>query len=550
MNLVLKQTVFTSVLVLGGLTSICHAQTPALDGFNPEFVLSSSVAWVYSAFQQHDQKIVVGGEFAGVVGASTGGLARFNPDGSPDAGFDPKVLNDVYAVAIQTDARILIAGDFKKINGNWRTNIARLDFNGVLEPSYNPGSVGFVQDVIYSLALQPDAKVLVAGPLSILGGQTRLGIGRLNSSGALDANFNPSVMFPFSMTLQTDGGILVGGAFKSISGYPRASIGRLDTLGAVDLNFDPGQTNTPNLIGAITEQADGRILVGGRFNTFAGAPRTNIARVYSDGSIDPFFHPEVVGAIRSMAIQADGKILIAGTIHSVDGQLRNGLARLNPDGSLDDAFNPASINTDAGVNSVSIQTDGKILIGGTFTRVGAEPRTNIARLNATGPATQSLDFANNVITWLRGGTSPEVWRTTFEHTADSLTWTNLGAGSRIPGGWALTNLSLTIGVIRARGFVAGGQYNGSCWFVESLLRLGPQTAPIILTTDGKLGVITNQFGFTVTGESNLTLVMEGSTNLLDWLPLQTNTLTSGSSFFSDPDWSRSAQRFYRARLWP
>jgi len=64
-----------------------------------------------------------------------------------------------------------------------------------------------------------------------------------------------------------------------------------------------------------------------------------------------------------------------------------------------------------------------------------------------------------------------------------------------------------------------------------------------------LGVQTNQFRFTITGSSNLTIVVEACTNLVNavWSPVGTNTLTGGSSPFSDPQWTNYPSRFYRFR---
>ena len=64
------------------------------------------------------------------------------------------------------------------------------------------------------------------------------------------------------------------------------------------------------------------------------------------------------------------------------------------------------------------------------------------------------------------------------------------------------------------------------------------------------GVRTNQFGCSVTGTSNLVVVIETCTNLLNpaWSPFQTDTLASGPFYFSDPQWARYASRFYRVRM--
>jgi hypothetical protein len=67
--------------------------------------------------------------------------------------------------------------------------------------------------------------------------------------------------------------------------------------------------------------------------------------------------------------------------------------------------------------------------------------------------------------------------------------------------------------------------------------------------DANFGVRSNAFGFNIIGPSNLVIVVEASTNFANpvWQPLQTNTLTGGSSYFSDPKWTNYPGRFYRLR---
>ncbi len=64
-----------------------------------------------------------------------------------------------------------------------------------------------------------------------------------------------------------------------------------------------------------------------------------------------------------------------------------------------------------------------------------------------------------------------------------------------------------------------------------------------------VGVRTNRFGFTITGSSGQVIVVEACTNLASpaWFPVRTNTLTGGSSYFSDPEWTNYRGRFYRLR---
>jgi hypothetical protein len=71
----------------------------------------------------------------------------------------------------------------------------------------------------------------------------------------------------------------------------------------------------------------------------------------------------------------------------------------------------------------------------------------------------------------------------------------------------------------------------------------------VQTSDASFGVRTNQFGFTINWASGMTVVVEASTSLANptWYPLDTNTLTSGTAYFSDPQWKNYPSRFYRLR---
>jgi hypothetical protein len=73
--------------------------------------------------------------------------------------------------------------------------------------------------------------------------------------------------------------------------------------------------------------------------------------------------------------------------------------------------------------------------------------------------------------------------------------------------------------------------------------------PQMQTSGTSFCVRTNQFGFSITGSSNLVIVVEACTSLANplWSPVQTITLTGGSAYFSDPQWTNYPARFYRLR---
>jgi uncharacterized delta-60 repeat protein len=456
----------------GSVTSAAASLTVNLalpDSFNP-----GGAFFVRSLAEQADGKILVGGGFNTLGGQSRTGVGRLNADGTLDTSFNPGVGETfpyVASVAVQADGKIVVGGQFTTLDGQGRYYIGRLNADGTLDPGFDPGASYFV----VALAVQADGKIVVGGQFTTLGGQSRDGIGRLNADGTLDTSFNPGTgeNFPFvgPLVVQADGKILVGGFFGELGGQSRDHIGRLNADGTLDASFNPGA----NLfVYSLALQADGKILVGGEFTILGGQSRNYIGRLNADGTLDTGFNPGASYLVNSLAVQADGKILVGGEFSTLGGQSRTNIGRLNADGTLDTSFNPGAGGVSyPSVTSLAVQADGKILVGGQFCRLGGQSRTNIGRLNNTGPATQSLTFDGSTLTWMRGGTSPEVWRTTFEYSPDGGTvWTNLGAGLRISGGWQLTGVALpTYSTFRARGYAVGGNENGSGWFVETIIGL-------------------------------------------------------------------------------
>jgi BspA type Leucine rich repeat region (6 copies) len=90
---------------------------------------------------------------------------------------------------------------------------------------------------------------------------------------------------------------------------------------------------------------------------------------------------------------------------------------------------------------------------------------------------------------------------------------------------------------------------GTAWGATYGCRPTALWNPQVQTGGTSFGVRTNRFGFTITGTSNLVIVVEACTNLANpsWFPVATNTLTGGSSYFSDPQWTNYPARFCRLR---
>jgi uncharacterized delta-60 repeat protein len=364
--------------------------TGLADSFNP-----NANGLVNSFAVQTDGKILVGGQFNGsnsIGGQARNGMARLDAVTGLADSFDPNAggnpVGDINSIAIQADGKILAGGHFTSIGGQPRNNIARLDATTGLADSFAPNPNHFV----FSIAVQADGKILAGGLFTSIGGQTRNRMARLDPTTGQAESFNPNASDGvLSIAVQADGKVVAGGAFTSIGGQMRNHIARLETDGRLDRTLDslsPSHASNSTYVIISAVQPDGKILIGGSFDTILGVARNNIARLNPDATLDTAFDPNADSFIHSIAVQADGKILVAGSFTSVGGWTRNRVARLHSDGTLDTAFDPSADNQ---VNAVAVQADGKILVGGFFTSIGGQARNRIARIDAMTGLADSFD---------------------------------------------------------------------------------------------------------------------------------------------------------------
>jgi uncharacterized delta-60 repeat protein len=477
---------------------------------------------------QLDGKALIGGSFTTYNGTSRNRIARINNDGSLDTSFNPGSGTDwtVSSLALLSDGKVLIGGLFDTYNGNPQIGIARLNSNGNLDISFNLGTGA--NDSVPCVAFQPDGKAIIGGYFSSYNGTARSGIARVNGDGSLDTSFNPSsgANDPvFSVALQADGKVLIGGRFTSFNGTARNRIARLNSNGSLDTSFNPG-SGANNEVYTVTMQADGKMIIGGLFSSFNGTPHNGIARLNSNGSLDTSFNSGVGGSnpyIFSVTMQADGKPIIGGSFTTYSGAGRNYIARLNSNGSLDTSFNPGS-GANNWVHSVTLQADGKALIGGRFTSYNGTARNGIARLE-NGTTSQTLSAVSPArVEWLRGGSAPEVEQAAFEFSPDGLNWTPLGAGMRISGGWERSGLSLPgSGQLRARARAAGGAYCSSSSLIEQTVMFSFAIPEIAVSGNGQ-GIVNGD-----TTPSTADYTDFGSVNVTGGSVARTFTITNSGT---------------------
>ena len=270
-----------------------------------------------------------------------------------------------------------------------------------VDPGFNPGA----NQVVWSMALQPDGKILVGGSFTGLGAATgtttRNHIGRLNADGSVDSELQSG-----HERHRPRGG---GAAGWEDPGRRQLHVGR--RRDRPDDAPQPHRAAQRRRLGRHQLQsgreqhrlrpgrAAGREDPGRRQLHDAGRRRhrhddaqPRSARLNADGSLDSF-NPGAskvggVPIVYTMALQPDGKIVVGGYFNGLGGgtgtTLRNYIGRLNADGTLDTGFNPGATFI---VNALALQADGKILVGGDFIGLGGGDGSGRSRAATSGGST-------------------------------------------------------------------------------------------------------------------------------------------------------------------
>lgn len=343
---------------------------------------------------QADGKIFVGGWFTAVDGDQIARLVRLHPDGRIDSTFTaPSFNGTVYSVVPLADGKTIVTGNFsflRRVGFPFlpTAGVVRLKANGSIDTTFfaNATSNGSYGNVFRALPLA-SGKLLIGGHFTSVNGVARNKLARLNADGSTDATFSVGSMatpeYVWAMAERPDGRIVVGGHFQGIGGGAGSNLAQLHVNGSRDMSFlgTAGFANgMPASVSSVLIQADGRVVVTGRFDRIRGEPRSNVARLNANGT-SPVAYPSYAppnAQVHWAALQPDGKVVIGGDFTKIGALPWSKLARIDVNGNVDGSFEPPVVN--GNVWSVAVQADGKVIAGGNFVMVGDVARTHLARI--------------------------------------------------------------------------------------------------------------------------------------------------------------------------
>lgn len=337
-----------------------------------------------------DYRVRVNGDYAVEVQSASASVSQRTPPPAPTV---PSVTASAACepIAITLSATVVQEGEFRWYNNQNLSFPEKSETEGVfITPVLNGTSAYHVS---FFDGFCESEKTIVTAAVDY------------NGPGSLDAAFDPPANGPGNISLfdhmvvQDDGKILL--ATYEINGVDYELIRLMP-----DGSMDPGFTALPNdlVTGNASPLAllpDGKIVVGGSFTNIDGNNVGRIARFNADGSIDLTFSTGsgFNGAVTEIEVQTDGKILLAGSFSSFNGTSVTPLVRLNNDGTIDATFTPGT-GPNADVRVIKVQSDGKIIIGGAFTSFDGTAVARLARLNTDGTLDATLTASAGLVPYV------------------------------------------------------------------------------------------------------------------------------------------------------
>jgi uncharacterized delta-60 repeat protein len=174
------------------------------------------------------------------------------------------------------------------------------------------------------------------------------------------------------------------------------SSGSLDSSFNIGTGFDLG-------LYTVSIDSNEKIVAGGIFTTYSGSTQNRLVRLNSNGSKDTSFN---IGTgfnnnVFTTTIDSNGKILVGGEFTTYSGSTQNRLVRLNSDGTKDTSFN---IGTGFNNNiwALAVDSNGKILVGGNFTSYSGSAQNYLIRLNSDGTKDTSFDIGTGFVGFTGG----------------------------------------------------------------------------------------------------------------------------------------------------
>ena len=435
---------------------------------------------------------------------------------------------DDSVTALAFDGTNLFAGGYFTTAGGGAANYVAM-WNGTSWTNLGSGLDGPV-----SALVSFGGKLYAGGTFTMAGGVAASRVAMWN--GTNWTGLGSGMFGSYVTALAHDGtNLYAGGEFTKAGGVAANRVARWN--GTSWTNLGSGMNGA---VFALNHDGS-KLYAGGDFTTADGVGANYVARW--NGTIWTGLSSGMNGTVRALThngtnLYAGGNFTVAG------GTAANYVAHWN---------GTAWTNLDSGVNSWvrALTHDGtNLYAGGYFSIAGGTAAIDVAVWKPSLIVHDSVTPDSGALT---GGYQVVISGVNLGNGSDVTSVTICGIGATIQSQSA-TQIIVTAGAAVSAGL--GDVHVFSSSFGETVksnaftyIAAIPPWNPQI-QSGGNFGIWSNQFGFTITGDSNLVVIVEACTNLTlsVWSPVETQMLTEGVSYFYDPNWTNYPSRFYRLSM--
>jgi hypothetical protein len=318
-------------------------------------------------------------------------------------------------------SRIFIGGDFSRYNNAACPSVICLNAAGIRDNTFNPSISGAINTIAFN-GSQFGNVVLVGGTSILAQYYAATGIQDPNF-GDFSCVFGASQSKVIGIVVQGINRIVIAGRLYVVNNGSApnryCTVGVLNAAGSTALTLYsglPGEFNSSYIASSVEATAlavKGDTILIARRATITGGPPTMVGQnnyVYrlGPGTISGSYNTGS-GVVKTLAFHSGGKMLLGGEFTPSGSSAPIYLARLNANSASNATYTLDNTFTSTGppnnrVNTLAVQTDAKVMIGGKFTKYGSTPRDRVARLTSAGV----IDATNTVVpgvtfTWRKNG---------------------------------------------------------------------------------------------------------------------------------------------------
>ena len=378
--------------------------TTFLNGVGTGFTVGTPYSFV---FDSAGKPYVVGNftTYNGVLAQNR--IIKLNTDGTKDTTFNfgTGFNSNTNGIVIDSSGKIYVGGIFSAYNGISQSFIFSLNSDGTQNTSLDVQGTGLYKGfnaAALGLLLSSTNKLYAIGGFTTYQAYD-MGVIALNTTGSKSTAFNNYKGISISSTQagqglcsakDSAGNVYVCGVFSTYNGTPSVNIIKLFPDGSIDTSFNTGTGFVGSVITIVIDPSTGKIYAGGAFITYNGSNALNIIRLNTDGQRDPTFDTTTGfnSTVNTIALDSSGDLYVGGLFTLYKAVNATRIVKLfSSNASIDTSFAIAGTTFNQGVQTIVLDSAGKLYVGGAFTTYRGLTNIRIIKLNTDNSKDSSFD---------------------------------------------------------------------------------------------------------------------------------------------------------------